>query len=119
MPNQLITLKPSQIANGKTLGKNIGLFVFVAMFGLLFSEQAMAAKDLVGGINSAKSIVDSAITAIMAFVGIVAGGYLLWKALDAWQGRSDWKEFGMSVVYVAIAGGSVMLATWAWTFFTT
>lgn len=118
MSSQLITLKPSHIAFGKTLGKNIALFALVAVFGVLLSEPAMA-KDLVGGINSAKSTVDSAITAIMAFVGILAGGYLLWKALDAWQGRSDWKEFGMAVVYVAIAGGSVMLATWAWEFFTT
>lgn len=78
-----------------------------------------AFADLQGGMTKAQNEVTQFRDSLMLILGVVATVYLLWKALDAWQGRADWKEFGLSVLYVAVAGGAVKLAEYAWTYFTT
>lgn len=77
-----------------------------------------ASADLMGGINTTKSIAQELQTGMMAIGGVIAVIYLLWKALEAWRGRCDWGEFALSVGYVAVAGASVALAGWAWDVFT-
>lgn len=74
-----------------------------------------AHADLAGGLNKAESMATMLRDRLFQIAGFVAAVYLLWKAVQAWQGRCDWGEFAMAVVYVAIAGGSVALAGWAWT----
>lgn len=76
-----------------------------------------ATQNLEGGLTSFKTSVTTYRDLFFALLGVIATIYLLWKALDAWQGRADWKEFALSVLYVAIAGGSIQLARWAWAYF--
>lgn len=81
--------------------------------GLVVAGAAFA-NGLSGGLSTATSTATQIRTALMTIASIVAGIYLLYKALQAWQGRCDWGEFGMSVAYVALAGAAVTLASWAW-----
>lgn len=89
------------------------------LVALLMIIASPAFADLQGGLNKAESYADIAQTSLMTIGGIVAAIYLLWKALECWRGRADWGEFGMAIVYVGLAGGSAVLARWAWTMFTT
>lgn len=76
-----------------------------------------ATQDLKGGLTKFQGDVVVYRDLFFGLLGVIATIYLLWKALDAWQGRADWKEFALSVLYVAIAGGSIQLARWAWGYF--
>lgn len=84
---------------------------------LMTSPVLAMAQNLEGGLTEFTEDVKKYRNLFFAFLGVVATIYLLWKALDAWQGRADWKEFALSVLYVAIAGGSIKLAEWAWGYF--
>lgn len=88
----------------------------LALLTTVISPAAFA--DLTGGVNKAKGYAEQLRDGLLAIGGIIAVIYLLWKALECWRGRADWGEFAMSVLYVAIAGGSAALAGWAWTVFT-
>ncbi|OBX76261.1 hypothetical protein A9308_08990 [Moraxella atlantae] len=94
------------------------LMTFWVVAAVMLLGMHPAAADLVGGINKAKGQIDPAIQAFYVLVGIAATGYLLWKFLDAWQGRADWKDFGMAIVHVALAGSATVLAPEAWKWFT-
>lgn len=89
-----------------------GLMALTAT-ALFVAPEAYA--DLQGGLNQAKSYTTMIRDGLFAAAGILAGLYLLWKALQAWQGRADWGEFGMACIYVAIAGSSIALANYLWT----
>lgn len=81
---------------------------------LVVADSALAAGGLSGGISQATSAAGQIRDGLLAIGGIVAVIYLLYKAVQAWGGRCDWGEFGMSVLYVALAGGAATLADWAW-----
>ena len=87
----------------------------VFSLALLFSHPAFA--DLQGGLSTAKSNLDTIKTWLMTAAGVAAVIYLLYKAVQAWQGRCEWGEFGMAVFYVALAGGAVTIANWAFSLF--
>lgn len=90
-----------------------GAFVACALMLL----PALSFADLNGGLTTAKSNLDTIKTWAMLFAGTGAIIYLLVKAVQAWQGRCEWGEFGMSVFYVALAGGAVTIAGWAYSLF--
>lgn len=95
--------------------KKWGLFALSIAALIAFPTVAMAAGGgLQGGIDDATSAARNIVNGAMTIAGVVAIIYILWKAIQLWQGRCDWGEFGMSIAYVAIAGGSVTLANWAW-----
>lgn len=91
----------------------------VALAAIVLFTIPEAHADLQGGLNKAKSYTTMIRDGIFAAAGVLAGLYLLWKALQAWQGRADWGEFAMACVHVAIAGSAVALAGWLWTSLTT
>ena len=91
-------------------------FAFLAALALVLPNEAFAG-GLSGGLSNAKSSLDTIKTWLMAAAGVAAVIYLLFKAVQAWQGRCEWGEFGMSVFYVALAGGAVTIANWAFTLF--
>ena len=93
--------------------KKWGLFALatIAMLAL----PSVATAGLQGGLNTVKTQVETIKNAALTIGGIAAIIYLLWKAVQAWQGRCDWGEFGMSVAYVALAGAAATIAGWAWT----
>lgn len=74
-----------------------------------------AHADLQGGIKKAENYSKMIRDGIYSVAGFIAAIYLLWKGLQAWQGRADWGEFGMACVHVAIAGSAIVLAGWLWT----
>lgn len=94
--------------------KFTGLAVLCAL--ILLPTLAMAG-GLTGGLSEAKSNLDTLKTWLMLAAGTGAVVYLLIKAVQAWQGRSDWGEFGMAVFWVALAGGAATLANWAFSIF--
>lgn len=87
--------------------------VSLLVLGLVVATAAFS-NGLSGGISTATNTANQIRTGLMTIAGVVAGIYLLYKALQSWQGRCDWGEFGMSVLYVALAGAAVTLANWAW-----
>ncbi len=95
--------------------KKWGLLALCAIALMMFAEPALAAGGLQGGLNTVKTQVETIKNAALTIGGIAAIIYLLWKAIQAWQGRCDWGEFGMSVAYVALAGAAATIAGWAWT----
>jgi hypothetical protein len=87
---------------------------------LMFLSIVMIASNVVlaaGGLSSGTTMVNDFVQWFYAIVGVGAGGYLLWKAVEAWSGRSDWLSFIQSCIYVAVAGGSLVLASYLWTAF--
>ena len=96
------------------MGLNIA-GVAIVIFLLTMPELAFASLD--GGLATAKSNLEKIKTWLMSVAGVAAVIYLLFKAVQAWQGRCEWGEFGMAVFYVALAGGAVTIANWAFGMF--
>ena len=98
----------------KHSGKFAGLAVLCA---LILLPTVASAGGLSGGLSDAKSNLDTLKTWLMLAAGTGAVIYLLVKAVQAWQGRCEWGEFGMAVFWVALAGGAATLAAWAFKLF--
>lgn len=89
----------------------------VAMMATLLAIEPALADQLDAGIKTVTTGANKIKTAILTVAGIAAVIYLLWKAVQAWQGRCEWGEFAFSVLYVALAGGAAVIANWAWGLF--
>lgn len=100
MGNNLIKKHNSSVAFG----------VILATVMLLMPELAFA--DLAGGMAKAQSEADGFLTAFRLIVGSAAVFYLLWKTVQAWQGRCEVTEFLQACAWVALAGGIVYFAPW-------
>lgn len=70
-----------------------------------------------GGLDTANSTAADVRTGVYALVGTLAGVYLLYLGIMAKTERKSWADFGWGVVHVAAVGGSLALATWAWSLF--
>lgn len=92
---------------------HLGVALTLVFAVFTFMEPALA-NGLEGGIKTATTAATKIKDAMILIGGIVAIIYLLYKAVQLWQGRADWGEFGMSVGYVAVAGAAATLAGWAW-----
>lgn len=100
------------------IAKHNSKFVLLSIVCAFVLVPSLAqAGGLSGGLSTAKSNLDTIKTWLMTAAGVAAVIYLLFKAVQAWQGRCEWGEFGMAVFYVALAGGAVTIANWAFTLF--
>ena len=97
---------------------NSGLkFTSIAILAFVMLMPSLAFADLAGGLSEANTTLNTIKTWLYTAAGVAAVIYLLFKALQAWQGRCEWGEFGMAVFYVALAGGAITLANWAFSVF--
>lgn len=99
--------KQNVIGKAKAFLSQATAYLFV-LIAFLLPTSAFA--DLTGGLSKAQSNIQTVVTSAMTIAGIAAGGYLLWKAVQAWQGRCEITEFLMSAFWVAVAGGSILFA---------
>lgn len=107
--------KQIQIEKAKSYGK-AGLTMAIMLSPLLADVALAETDEVTQTLDKFKGKASSWRRALWGVFGLISIFYLLWKALDAWNGRGDWKEFGLSIVYVALAGGTVKIAPWAWEF---
>lgn len=89
----------------------------IATAATVVAIEPALADQLDTGIKTVTTGAEKIKTAILSVAGIAAVIYLLWKAIQAWQGRCEWGEFAFSVLYVALAGGAAVIANWAWGLF--
>lgn len=104
-------LTNSQAVKAKTWTAKI-YQLYVAALVMLYASTASA--GLTGGLSTAKSSVSEITTSVYALVGVAAGAYLLWQAVLCWNGKKDWSDMVPALVHVAVAGGSITAAAWAW-----
>ncbi len=87
---------------------------FVAASALVMtSEVAMAA----GGLAKSTSTMEEIRGWLYTIIGVCAIIYLLVQGLMAFMDRTQWSDFGMAVVKVAVVGGTPALAVFAWGLF--
>lgn len=103
----------SQRQQTKNVAVTMACIAVVAVT-MLTPSLAWSAGGLSGGLDTAKTQVTTIRTALYAIVGIGAGLYLLWQAVLCWNGKKDWSDMVPAIIHVAIAGGAITLATWAW-----
>ncbi|AFJ90376.1 hypothetical protein MYA_6042 (plasmid) [Burkholderia sp. KJ006] len=72
---------------------------------------------MAGGLDSGTGAVTNFKIWFYGVVGVGASIYLLYKAAECWGERASWTEFGKAVAWVAAAGGTAVLAPWAWNLF--
>lgn len=77
------------------------------------SNVAMAA----GGMAKATTTMDDIRIWLYSIIAIAAIIYLLIQGLMAFMDRTQWSDFGMAVVKVAVVGGTPALALFAWGLF--
>jgi hypothetical protein len=95
--------------------KNVRAALFCAL--VTVGNVALAGGGGLGGLNTATTTATSIRTGLFAFVGVLAGIYLIYLAIMAKSDKKTWGDFGMGVVHVAIAGASIVLGEWAWNLF--
>lgn len=93
--------------------RSSGLFVAL----LVVAGAAVAGGGGLGGLQTATSTATTIRDGFFVFVGVCAGIYLIYLAAMAKADKKTWGDFGMGVVYVAVAGASIVLANWAWNLF--
>ena len=106
-----LTTPQSQVAENKTWTNNV-YQAYLACVVMFYASSASA--GLSGGLSTAQSSVSEITTAVYALVGVAAGAYLLWQAVLCWNGKKDWSDMIPALVHVAVAGGSITAAAWAW-----
>lgn len=70
-----------------------------------------------GGLAAASTAATTFQTWLYSFIGICSGIYMLYVGAMAKSGKKSWGDFGMGVLHVAAVGGSLAVATWAWSLF--
>ncbi|WP_190319296.1 conjugal transfer protein [Candidatus Enterovibrio escicola] len=76
----------------------------------LASSFAIAA----GGLDEATSAIRMFQTWLYGFLGVAVVVYMIYQIILAMLEKQTWGDVFISVGKVAAAGGSVALATWAW-----
>lgn len=85
---------------------------------LALSLAAVATPALAGGgLAAASSGLSTFQVWFFTFVGILAICYLTYKGAMAFTDREHWSDFGMAIGKVAVVGGVIGLAAWAWSLF--
>ncbi len=77
---------------------------------LMVAPTAMAA----GGLDVGTDAVNEIRTWFYRFLGAVSLGYIGWNCFLAMNDKQQWNEVMASVAKVALAGGSILCADWAW-----
>jgi len=97
----------------KSTLKMIARFVLPLLGLVALSSPVLAA----GGLQKAQDETSNLVMALYGIVGVGSTGYLLWLAFKAKTGQGTWSDFGMGILYVALAGAVVVIAPAAWNFF--
>lgn len=87
------------------------LLYLITMLSVFFMPEAFCAGGLDAGIQATSDLKSSA----YKWLGVMAGGYIIFNILMAYLGRKGWGDVAMSVLYCAIAGGAILLGSYAWT----
>ena len=98
----------------KAIPSKLALTLAAVAVGAFFVDPAFAS----GGLTSASTAATNFNTWFYSFVGILAGGYLTYKGVEAWTDRAQWSDFGIACAKVAAVGGVTVLAPWLWAMFT-
>ena len=84
-------------------------FTVVALL-MMCAPSAMAA----GGLDVGTDAVNTIRIWFYRFLGAGSLGYVGWNCWLAMTNKQQWNEVATSVAHVAMAGGSVLAADWAW-----
>ena len=90
--------------------KNVKTFSFALFIMVFMPSFAMAA----GGLDEATSAIQTFQTWLYRFLGAGVLVYMIYQIILAMLEKQTWGDVFISVGKVAAAGGSVALATWAW-----
>lgn len=110
-----IEISKADLANQNAFKNKVSSLILGLSVMLLTSNSAFA--DLAGGLSKAEDTITKIKNWGIGVAGVAAVIYILWKALETWRSRGDWGDFAISACYVAIAGASPAIASWAWTAF--
>ncbi len=86
-----------------------------ALVGLQTS--AFAQTTTAKGLQTATDTMEEVKDAFVLMVGVFVLIYLIYMGVMAMTERKSWAQFGWAVVYVALVGGAVNMATWAYNLF--
>lgn len=93
---------------------DMGKKAILTAMGLVVSANVFAGT---GGMVKATSTAQQIQSGLFIFCGVAAVIYMIYLALMAFTEKKTWSDFGYGVLHVALAGGAVALASWAWTLF--
>ena len=79
---------------------------------LLFFANAALAQS--GGLDDATDKVDEIKTWAYGFLGVGVFVYMIYNVIMALLDRKQWADVLIALGYVAIAGGVLVVAEWAW-----
>lgn len=88
---------------------NFYVVLALAVVAMFFSADVFA-----GGLDQATTEATNIKTWGYKFLGVFAGGYIIFNVVMAFLGRKGWGEVAMAVMYAAIAGAAIALGDWAW-----
>ncbi|MES2206793.1 MAG: conjugal transfer protein [Pseudomonadota bacterium] len=87
--------------------------VVLTLIAVITSASVMAG----GGLAAASTAATTFQTWLYSFLGICSGIYMLYVGAMAKAGKKSWGEFAMGIVHVAVVGGGLAAATFAWSIF--
>lgn len=70
-----------------------------------------------GGLEDGTTAVTEFRDWFVVFIGLCAGAFLLYRGVMAWANKIQWIDFGMDIAKVAVTGGAIVLAAWAYSVF--
>lgn len=70
------------------------------------------------GLKKAEGAIDEIKDWAYAILGVGVFIYLIYLVIMALINKGSWADVGLGVVYVAVAGGVLLLGEWAWSTFT-
>lgn len=88
-----------------------------SLTAILLAFTVNTAYAAIGGLSKATSVAEDIETGAYTLLGAGAVIYLIYLAFMAFTEKKTWSDFGWGVLHVAIAGGVVALASWAWSLF--
>lgn len=78
---------------------------------MMFANTALAQS---GGLEAATDKVDEIKTWAYGFLGVGVFCYMIYNVIMALLDRKQWADVLIALGYVAIAGGVIVAAEWAW-----
>jgi hypothetical protein len=93
------------------------LQAFRTFFASLIFWSIATPAFAIGGLDKANDLAAQIKTGAYVLLGTCGTIYLIYMALMAFTEKKTWADFAWAVVHVAIAGGVVVIAGWAWSAF--
>jgi type IV secretory pathway VirB2 component (pilin) len=111
-----MNLKKTSKKIGRISGQ-VSQYASAAMTACVLLVVAQPAFALNGGFDSATSTVSDFKTWLYTIAAVVVVIMLLYKALQCMGGKAQWSEYGTTIMYAAIAGGSIVFGANAFSWF--